>query len=173
VHVTSEAKPARLDGDAVARLREIGLFGGLTDEVLREFGGSLDVVEMPPGATVFREGDNGRELFIVLEGEMEILRHSKRNTEARVAILGPGDWFGEMSILDIMPRSATVRVIAPSRMLKLTTQDLDSLYRRDLKSYSLIVLNIAREISRRLRVADGLLAELVANVIDEYTRPRR
>jgi CRP/FNR family cyclic AMP-dependent transcriptional regulator len=108
----------------------------------------------------------------VLEGEMEILRRSKRSLEARVAILGPGDWFGEMSILDIMPRSATVRAIAPSRLLKLTTQDLDGLYRKDLKSYSLLVLNIAREISRRLRVADGLLAELVANVMDEYTRPR-
>ena len=171
--MTAEGKPARLGADAIARLREIGLFGGLTDEVLNEFGGALDVIELPPGETVFREGDSGREMFVVLEGEMEILRHSKKNHEARVAILGPGDWFGEMSILDIMPRSATVRVIAPSRMLRLTTQDLDALYRRDLKSYSLIVLNIAREISRRLRVADGLLAELVANVMDEYTRPRR
>lgn len=168
----SERSHERLGGD-VGRLREIGLFGGLSDDVLREFGGALEVFELGPGATVFREGDSGREMYVVLEGEMEILRHSKRDHEARVAILGPNDWFGEMSILDIMPRSATVRVIAPSRMLRLTTQDLDSLYRRDLKSYSLIVLNIAREISRRLRVADGLLAELVANVMDEYTRPRR
>ena len=162
----------KLGTEAIKRLRDIGLFGGLTDEVLAHFGGALELIEVGPGAMVFKEGDSGREMYVVLEGEMEVLRRSKRNTEARVAILGPGDWFGEMSILDIMPRSATVRVIAPSRLLRLTTQDLDALYRRDLKSYSLLVLNIAREISRRLRVADGLLAELVANVMDEYVRPR-
>lgn len=154
---------------SVERLREIGLFGGLGDEVLRDFVASLPVVELSAGATVFREGDSGREMFVVLEGEMEILALSKRQRETRVAILGPGDWFGEMSILDVMPRSATVRALAPSHMLRLSAQELDGLYRRDMKSYSLLVLNIAREISRRLRVADGIVAELIAG-LGEYTR---
>src|SRR5262245_23158154 len=108
---------SKLAADYVQRLSEIGLFGGLSDNVLQEFGGSLEIVELGPGSTVFLEGDNGRDMFVLLEGEMEVLRRSKRNVEARVAILGPGDWFGEMSILDIMPRSATVRVLAPARML--------------------------------------------------------
>jgi len=155
------------------RLREIGLFGGLGDEVLEDLSGSLDMIELPPGSVVFREGDSGREMFILLDGEMEVLKQSKRKHETRVAVLGPGDWFGEMSILDVLPRSATVRAVAPSRLLRLTAHDLDSLYRRDLRAYSLLVLNIAREMSRRLRVCDNLLAELVANVIDEYTRPNR
>lgn len=155
------------------RLREIGLFGGLGDEVLKELASSLDLIELEPGAVVFREGDSGREMYVLLDGEMEVLKHSKRKHEARVAVLGPGDWFGEMSILDVMPRSATVRAVAPSRLLRITAHDLDGLYRRDLRSYSLLVLNVAREMSRRLRVCDNLLAELVANVIDEYTRPQR
>jgi CRP-like cAMP-binding protein len=164
--VTSSAVP--LD-----RLLELGLFGGLGDDALGELAGSLVVVEVGPGETVFHEGDGGRDMFILLEGEMEVLKRSKRDRDARVAVLGPGDWFGEMSILDVLPRSATVRAIAPSTMLRVTAQDLDVLYRRDVKAYALIVMNIAREMSRRLRVTDGLLAELVANVIDEYTRPRR
>jgi CRP-like cAMP-binding protein len=163
----------KLANEEFERLREIGLFGGLGDEVLTELGNSLEVVDLDPGAIVFREGDGGRDMFVLLDGEMEILKQSKRKHETRVAILGPGDWFGEMSILDVMPRSATVRAVAPSRLLHITAQDLDALYRRDLRSYSLVVLNIAREMSRRLRVCDGLLAELVANVVDEYTRPRR
>jgi CRP/FNR family transcriptional regulator, cyclic AMP receptor protein len=163
----------KLANEEIERLREIGLFGGLGDDVLRELGGTLDVIDLDPGAVVFREGDSGREMFVLLDGEMEVLKHSKRKHEARVAVLGPGDWFGEMSILDVMPRSATVRAVAPSRMLRISAHDLDTLYRKDLRSYSLMVLNIAREMSRRLRVCDGLLAELVANVIDEYTRPRR
>jgi len=163
----------KLGYEGSARLRDIGLFGGLSDEVLKELASSLDLIELDPGAVVFREGDSGREMFVLIDGEMEVLKHSKRKLEARVAVLGPGDWFGEMSILDVMPRSATVRAVAPSRLLRLTAQDLDGLYRRDLRSYSLLVLNIAREMSRRLRVCDNLLAELVANVIDEYQRPHR
>jgi CRP-like cAMP-binding protein len=150
-------------------LAEIGLFGGLSPDVLRALGQHLEAIDLAAGEVVFREGDGGRELFVVLEGELEILKRSKRQRDARVAILGRHDWFGEMSILDVMPRSATVRVLAPARLLRVTATDLDALYRRDMKSYSLLVLNIAREMSRRLRVADGLLAELVANVIDEYS----
>ncbi|MCC6558620.1 MAG: cyclic nucleotide-binding domain-containing protein [Polyangiaceae bacterium] len=159
--------------DLPTRLREIGLFGGLSDETLHLLSESLEQIELQPGSPAFREGESGRDMFVLLDGEMEVLKHSKRNLEARVAILGPGDWFGEMSILDVMPRSATLRALAPSRLLRITAQDLDALYRRDLKAYSLVVLNIAREISRRLRVADGLLAELLANMLDEYSRPRR
>jgi CRP-like cAMP-binding protein len=161
------------DETDLTRLREIGLFGGLTDQVLADLAVSLERITLPPGAPAFREGESGRDMFVLLDGEMEVLKHSKRNLEARVAILGPGDWFGEMSILDVMPRSATVRALAPSRLIRISAQDLDGLYRRDVKSYALVVLNIAREISRRLRVAGGLLADLVANMLDEYTRPRR
>ncbi|WP_438016642.1 cyclic nucleotide-binding domain-containing protein [Sorangium sp. So ce315] len=159
--------------ELLAQLRDIGLFGGLGDQVLQALADTLELIELQPGAVAFREGDSGREMFVLLAGEMEVLKRSKRDVEARVAILGPSDWFGEMSILDVMPRSATVRAIAPSRLLRVTAHDLDALYRRDLRSYTLLVLNIAREMSRRLRVADSLLAELVANMLDEYARPRR
>ena len=155
------------------RLRDIGLFGGLSDEMLEHLATSLEVMTLEPGATVFKEGDSGREMFVLLDGEIEVLKHSKSSRETRVALLGPSDWFGEMSILDVMPRSATVRTLSPARVLRITAHDLDGLYRRDLRSYSLVVLNIAREMSRRLRVVDGLLAEFVANVVDEYTRSHR
>lgn len=156
--------------ETIERAREIGLFGGLGDEELETFVGGLAELQPDPGTVIFEEGKTGRELFVILDGEVEILRQSKRGLEARVAVLGPGDWFGEMSILDVLPRSATARVIAPARLLRLTALELDALYRRDVRSYSLVVLNIAREMSRRLRVADGLLAELVGNMLDQYTR---
>jgi CRP/FNR family transcriptional regulator, cyclic AMP receptor protein len=151
-------------------LREIGLFGALSDETLSYLVQTLPIVMFEAGDHVFREGDQAREMFVVLGGEVEVLKRAKRGSEARVAMLGPGDWFGEMSILDVMPRSATVVAVAPSRLLRITSESLDALYRRDLKSYSLIVLNIARELSRRLRVADGIIADFVANVLDEYVK---
>ncbi len=152
-------------------LREIGLFGALSDDVLEFLVETLPVVTYEVGDHVFREGDHAREMFVVLGGEIEVLKRAKRGSEARVAMLGPGDWFGEMSILDVMPRSATVVAVAPSKLLKITSESLDALYRRDLKAYALIVLNIARELSRRLRVADTIIADFVANVLDEYVRP--
>jgi CRP/FNR family cyclic AMP-dependent transcriptional regulator len=153
-------------------LRPIGLFGGLGDQTLGELADSLDELHMRPGDVLFREGDDGREMYVLLDGEVEVVKRSRRGTDARVALFGPGDWFGEMSILDIQPRSATLRAVSPSRLVRITASNLDALYRLDLKGYSLMVLNIARELSRRLRVTDGLLAEVVANVVAEYGRPR-
>jgi CRP-like cAMP-binding protein len=149
-------------------LREIGLFGALSDDVLDYLATSLPVEVIAPGDAVFREGEQAREMFVVLGGECAVLKRGKRGGEARVALLGPGDWFGEMSILDVQPRSASVVAVAPTRLLRITSEALDGLYRKDLKSYSLIVLNIARELSRRLRVADGIIADFMANVFDEY-----
>lgn len=153
---------------APGELRTIGLFGGLTDEHLEHLANTLEVLNPPPGETLFREGDQGRDMFVVLEGEVEILKRTRAGTDARVALLGPGDWFGEMSILDIQPRSATVRGLAPSRLLRIRTVDLEALYRQDVKAYSLVVLNLARELSRRLRVADGMIADFVASFLDSY-----
>jgi CRP-like cAMP-binding protein len=154
-------------------LRQVGLFGAVSDEVLGFLISKLVVMLPAPGDVVFHEGDPARDMFVVMSGEMEVLKKSQHGVEARVALLGPGDWFGEMSILDVQPRSATVRVLAPSRLLRIAASDLDALYRHDVKAYAIIVLNVARELSRRLRVADGLLADFVANVMHHYVERRR
>ena len=156
-----------------AELRNIGLFGALSDEVLTTLAGMLTVVLPQIGEMIFREGDEGNAMYVVLNGEMEVTKQSRNGVDARVAVLGPGDWFGEMSIVDIQPRSATVRAVAPTRLVRISAADLDSLYRQDVRSYAIVVLNLARELSRRLRVADGILADLIANVLDTYiAKPR-
>jgi CRP/FNR family transcriptional regulator, cyclic AMP receptor protein len=149
-------------------LRDIALFGALSDEVLDHLCASLKAARVSAGEMIFREGDPARELYVVLEGEFEVLKKSRRGRDMRVAILGPSDCFGEMSMIDMQHRSATVRALAPGRLLKMTTEDMDRLYRHDLKAYALIVLNIARDLSRRLRVTDSILADFTASVLDEY-----
>jgi len=153
-----------------AQLRDVGLFGALSDEFLDHLATTLSTIRCPAGETIFREGDPAREFFVVLDGEIEVLKKSRRGRETRVAILGPHDCFGEMSIIDMQPRSATVRALGPAHLLRITTEEMDALYRHDLKSYTLIVLNIARDLSRRLRVTDGLLADFTANVLEEYVQ---
>ncbi len=152
-----------------AMLREVGLFGGLDDETLSVLCRELPVDRVGVGTRVVSEGDPAREMFVVLDGELEVLKRTRTGSEIRVAMLGPGGWFGEMSILDVQPRSASVRALAPSRMMRLSAENVDRLlYRRDLKAYALFVMNIARELSRRLRVADGILAQFVGTMADEY-----
>ncbi len=153
----------------VPMLREIGLFGGLDDATLRVLATELPMRHADVGERVVHEGDPAREMFVVVAGELEVLKSSPTGAEVRMAMLGPGDWFGEMAIVDVQPRSATVRALAPSDLLRMSAEHVDQLlYRRDLKSYALLVMNIARELSRRLRVADGIMSQFVGTVTETY-----
>ncbi len=157
------------------RLREVGLFGGLDDETLNILARELPQLRVQVAERVVNEGDPAREMFVVLDGELEVLKKSTGQAgEVRVAVLGPAGWFGEMSILDVQPRSASVRALAPSRLLRVSAENVDRLlYRRDLKAYSLFVMNIARELSRRLRVADGILAQFMGSISETYVPKSR
>jgi len=152
-------------------LRRFGLFGAVSESALAFLSEKLRVLQTSPGTVIFTEGENGHEFYIVMDGEMEVVKQGTVGPGTRVAVLGPGDWFGEMSVVDVQPRSATVRTLSPATLLVITAADLDALYRNDLKSYCIVVLNIARGLSRRLRVADGLLAEMVASVVHRVAPP--
>ena len=153
-----------------SELKNIGLFGALNDDVLAHLANTLSVEAPEAGQTLFREGEPATAMYVVISGEVEVLKRSRSGFEARVAVLGPSDWFGEMSIVDIQPRSATVRALAPGRLVRISPSELDALYRYDLRSYAIVILNLARELSRRLRVADGIVADLIANVLDNYVK---
>ena len=136
---------------ALDALREIGLFGGLSDEALVTFSGALEGVSVEAGEDVVREGEPGYAFFVVLDGSFEERKLTQDGVERRVSLLGAGEWFGEMSVLDLMPRASSVRAVTSGSLLKVSARDLDALYRRDVKAYALVVLNLARELSRRLR----------------------
>jgi CRP-like cAMP-binding protein len=150
-------------------LKDVGLFGGLTDEILGTLARELPTRHVEAGEVVVKEGDDAREMYVVIGGELEVVKEARMGGDVRVALFGPGDWFGEMAIIDPQPRSATVRAVAPTMVLCITAEDVERLlYRRDVKSYALFVMNIARELSRRLRVADGLVAQFVTSVAEHY-----
>jgi CRP-like cAMP-binding protein len=149
-------------------LREMGLFGGLDQEPLEFLAASLKILHCPADHLIFVENDVAREFYVVLRGEVEVFKVQKRGAEARLATLGPGHWFGEMSVLDVRPRSASVRTLSACRLLVVTARDLDALYRRDLRSYTLVVLNVARELARRLRLVDELVADFIGSVRDQH-----
>ena len=160
--------PPPSDRVTVTELRDIGLFGGLGDEALQQLATTLKILNRGANDVIFNEGEEARELYVLLRGEVEVFKFLKRGVEARLAILSAGHWFGEMSVLDVQHRSASVRALGPCRFLVVTARDLDALYRRDLKSYTLVILNVARELARRLRLVDTLVADFIGSVRDHH-----
>jgi CRP/FNR family transcriptional regulator, cyclic AMP receptor protein len=152
-------------------LREIGLFGGLSDATLERLAAELPRRVVEAGSVIVREGEAAKEMFVVLDGELEVAKNASNGSSVRVAMLGPNDWFGEMAIIDIQPRSASVRALAPSLLLSMDSEQVERLvYRPSPKDYTLLVMNIARELSRRLRVADGILAQFSMSLHEQYQR---
>ena len=141
-------------------LERIGLFGGVSDAILATMAERLAVRTVDADEVIFAEGDRGRELFVVLDGEVELWKHS-RGEDVRVGTVHPGDWFGEMSLIDVLPRPWTARATTTGRLLALRNQDLDELYRSDLKTYALFMMNVARQLSRKLRITEARLADVL------------
>ncbi len=151
------------------QLRAIGLFGGLDDELLAHLAETLPVLEIAAGEELYRQGERGHELYVTIEGQLEAVMVSPRGNETRLGVFGPNDWFGEMALIDVMARPATVRAVTPTRLLQMCPHHLDAVYRRDVKAYALLVMNIARQLSRKLRIAEGILADTVISVADQLT----
>lgn len=151
-----------MDRVNIEDLRAVGLFGGLSDEVLEFFSASTAPVVHAPGSEVFRENEPGTAIFVVLSGRLELTRKDRHGVDVRLALVHPRDWVGEVGLIDMKPRSSTVRALDESALLPISSSLLNGLYRRDLKAYTLFVLNIAREMCRRLRAIDEVLVECVA-----------
>ena len=138
-------------------LGALPLFGGVPVDALQCFAQRAEVVDIDAGVVVFSEGDPARSLYVLQSGALEVVKKCG-DGEVRLAPVQPGECFGEMSFIDMQPRSATVRATAPSTLWIWTYAAIHERYRADQKCAMLLVMNIARELSRRLRKADELLA---------------
>jgi CRP/FNR family transcriptional regulator, cyclic AMP receptor protein len=148
------AEQTRVDPGFVA---QVAIFGGLPERALARILDVARVVRVPTGATVFEEGQPARSMFVVREGELEVYKRRGDGSEFRLALLHRGDCVGEMSLVEIQPRSASARALCPAALYVLDHTEIARLYQSDLEIYTLLVLNVAREISRRLRLADQRL----------------
>lgn len=110
------------------------------------------MVEVKEGDYVFREGDLGTEMFIIHEGKIEIL-NAMNGEEVAIAVLEKGDFFGEMSILEDMPRAASARALTHARILQINGSTFDQMLRDNPE----VAVRMMRKLSRRLRETDDLL----------------
>jgi CRP/FNR family cyclic AMP-dependent transcriptional regulator len=170
----SEMREAAVTGDIEALkvfLTGTPFFGGLSDVELDRVARMCQWRELPAGASVFCQGDTGRSMYIIEHGEIIMTHKGLAGLEVKLVRLNRGDFFGETTLIEMQPRPCTARCTAPVRLLELSNMDLYRLYREDVKAYVMVLQNINRELCRRLRRADGRIAELAAGE-EEVTQIR-
>lgn len=146
----------------IEALQGTAAFAGVTDDALKFLLERSRVITVPRGHVFFREHDHGDTLYLLEEGAVEIFK-TRDGIRRDVGDLSEGDCFGEMALLSVTDRSATVMATEPSVCLELSNGALFALYERDVGQFALIVMNLGREVCRRLRdLNEVLLSQAVA-----------
>ena len=146
--------------DLKAFLVATPFFGGLSDASLDILVSMLVERRFDAGATVVAEGEPGRSMFIVHSGQLVVSKLLDTGHIMRMSGLEPGDFFGEMTLIEMQNRSATVVAETATVLYELTARNLYAYYKADIHAYVIVMQNINRELCRRLRRADRRIAEL-------------
>jgi len=147
-------------------------FGGLDGPSLDRVCELLFERVYTPGAEVFREGEDGRSMYVVREGELMKSQSSNSGRRVKLMRFHPGDFFGETTLIEMQPRQFTVVAETQSYLYELTNSDLYKLYQQDVQAYVMVLQNINRELCRRLRKADDRITEYADQFGQESTQIR-
>lgn len=148
-------------------LKDVPLFGGLDDDDLNRLAMLITEKHYPKDSVIVSVTDPGDALFMVGEGEVKVSLWSDNGREIILATLGPGEFFGEMSLVDGEPRSANVTCTTDSLILRLGRGD----FLKAIRSYPTIAINVMTEVCVRLRRADESIGNLA--LLDVYGRVAR
>lgn len=134
-------------------LQRMPIFGALRADTLQFLLQQARSVSVAAGDNFFREQDQADCLYVLEAGRVAVIK-SWQGDELLLRYLGRGDCFGEMALMDLFPRSATVRAVENCKALALAPADLYRLFEHDAEQFALIQMNLGREICRRLRETD-------------------
>ena len=135
-------KQASEEAKLVGMLRMIPIFSGLDEKELGEIVRVGTEVSFDPGKTILKQGEPGLGFLLVLEGKVEVRKNGKK-----VAAIGPGGFFGEMTVFDDKPRSADVVAVEPTRCFGMTNWSFIPV----LRSNPSIAIGIIEELVKRIR----------------------
>jgi CRP-like cAMP-binding protein len=147
-------------------LRAIPLFASLEENGLQEIADLLIDRKFPKDAVIFEDGSIGDYMYVIRSGEVKVTKMSEDGREKILEILGEGEFFGEMALLDRQPRSASVKTTRACTLLALSRQDFSALLRRDPD----ISLELIRELVRRIRETDEQIRGLLFERVEARTR---
>jgi CRP-like cAMP-binding protein len=148
-------------------LRQVSIFKGLDDDHIGKLSASLRPLDFQKDALIVSQDDTGEALYIIERGRVKVVLYGESGREMILTMFRPGDFFGEMSLLDGQPRSANVLCMEDARLLVLSRDD----FLRHLREAPAVAANILAEMSRRLRKADEIIGNLA--LLDVYGRVAR
>lgn len=137
---------------------KIPIFAGLTPEALEFLTRKVQATSAAAEDYIVREGETGNRMFILRSGAVKVLKGRLEGDSMEIARLEAGTFFGEMCILETLPRAASIQAVEPTELGSLSSIAFYEFYRAMPDQYSILVLNIARDISRRLRRLDEIYA---------------
>jgi CRP/FNR family transcriptional regulator, cyclic AMP receptor protein len=141
-------------------LREVRLFKDIGEPELAALGESLRERLLRRGQVLFREGELGEEMFIVVRGSIVVSKPVKERVEQVLARMGPGDFFGEMSLFDRAPRSATIQADSDASLLALDREALRRLTEVSPRAAAAFFHALVQVFIERLRASGDLVAEV-------------
>lgn len=153
--------------DLATTISTTPLFAGLSREDQARIAGKLQEESFAAGQTVFYQGDTGQSLYIIRSGAVEVIRESNGSEGESLAVLGPNECFGEITLFTGNPRSATARVVMNTVLVKLDNATLSEL----LAKYSSISLHFCKILSERLVEADEYISRdnsAMRTVLEEF-----
>ncbi len=112
--------------------------------------------EFPVGSVVFSEGEIGNEMYVIQSGKVQVSK-KVRGVEKELVVLGPGAFFGEMAIINEKPRSATVKIVDPARLLVIGPKTFETMIRGNAE----IALRMIKILAQRLAEADAQIENLM------------
>jgi len=140
-------------------IKQIPVFHELTNKQIREIENLVHKRRYKSGETVFKQHAPGEGMFIILSGRIKIFTEDKQKTKKTLALLGNGEFFGELSLLDSDTRSATAIAHEDCLLLAFLRPDLQSLSKRSPETGNKILFNLAKIISARLRKTSEEITE--------------
>ena len=152
----------------VATLRSVPLFSSLDSKATAELGEYLTIHDYPRSATIFRTGDPGDAMYLIDLGKVRISITDADGAVVTLAELGPGDFFGDMAMLDGQGRSATATATENARLAKLTRDDFLSFMKHDPR----VTLELLTTLTNRLRRTDELLRHRVSRNVNQEEEAR-
>jgi CRP-like cAMP-binding protein len=152
--------------EALESLRTIPLFSSVSDEDLESIASLLIERRFPAGKTIVEEGLPGDYMYVIREGRVKVTKLSGDGREKILELLESGEFFGEMSLLDRAPRSASVKTLAETRILALARNDFLSVLRRSPD----LAMAVIQELTRRLRQVDEQASSLSFQSVEERTK---
>ncbi len=138
-------------------LYSVPLFAGISGQAFDLLAAQAAQSHFAAGHVIVRQGDPGTKLFAIAKGDVRVLRQG-RHDEIEVARMKEGDFFGEMCILEHLPRAATIEAVTNTELLLLSYASFELLFERLPLDHHCVLSNMARTLSARLRELGDFLA---------------